>query len=363
MNQVTSQLTDYPRVLPAAAAQVVPARRLQIAIVRALPGLGDMLCAVPAWRALRAGYPDARITLIGLPETRALAARFGTYIDSFMEFPGYPGMKERTPEMPELLEFLHGVQGQFDIALQMHGSGVITNHFTVLLGAKQTAGFYLPDQFCPNRQNFLLYPDYEPEIWRNLRLVSHLGVPLHGDDLEFPIFDWDREEFERLPEAQPLWPDRYIVIHAGASDAHRCWPVDRFAAVADELAARGYQIVLTGSAAEKPLARDLAARMAHPVIDLAGQTSIGALAVLLQQARLVVCNDTGVSHLAAALRAPSVVVFQHTEVVRWAPLNRTLHRVVSSPPRATGHGIEAIPVEAVLSEVEAHLREGIRHAA
>lgn len=356
-------MTDLPRALALPVLQVVPARRMQIAVVRALPGLGDMLCAVPAWRALRAGYPDAQITLIGLPETLSLAARFGAYIDSFMEFPGYPGMKERVPEMPELLEFLRGVQGQFDIALQMHGSGVITNHFTALLGAKQTAGFYLPDQLCPDRQHFLVYPEYEPEIWRNLRLVAHLGLSLHGDALEFPIFDWDRQEFEQLPEAQSLWPDRYIVIHAGASEERRRWPVDHFAAVADELADRGYPIVLTGSAAEKPLARELAGQMAHPVIDMAGRTSLGALAVLLQQARLVICNDTGISHLAAALRAPSVVIFQHTEVVRWAPLNRTLHRVVSSQPRAAGQSLEVIPVEAVLSEVESHLRERIRYAA
>jgi ADP-heptose:LPS heptosyltransferase len=85
---------------------------------------------------------------------------------------------------------------------------------------------------------------------------------------------------------------------------------------------------LTGSAAEKELVLAVSRAMKRTALDLSGRTTLGALAALLSQARLLICNDTGVSHLAAALCIPSVVIFLNSDAARWAPLNRELHRVV-----------------------------------
>ncbi len=73
-----------------------------IAIVRSLPGLGDLLCAVPAWRSLRAALPEAQITLIGLPSARTFVERFSKYLDDLVEFPGYPGIPEVPPPIEKL---------------------------------------------------------------------------------------------------------------------------------------------------------------------------------------------------------------------------------------------------------------------
>jgi ADP-heptose:LPS heptosyltransferase len=88
------------------------------------------------------------------------------------------------------------------------------------------------------------------------------------------------------------------------------------------------RVVLTGSSGEAALTRAVADAMTAPALDLAGETDLGALGVLLRGARLLVCNDTGVSHVAAGLRVPSVVVFDRmSDREGWPPLDRVRHRV------------------------------------
>ena len=315
----------------------------RVVVFRALGGLGDFLCSVPALRSLRAALPHAEIVLVGLPTVQALVDRFSPYIDRLLEFPGYPGLPEQKPRLQEVSGFFADAQAQrFDLALQMHGSGILTNSLTVLLGAKHTAGFFLPDHYCPEPERFLPYPSHASEVRRYLRLLEFLGIPSQGEALEFPVHAADQQAFSALQSAHGLHPDRYVCIHPGASVDDRRWSPDSFAAVADDLAKRGLQVVLTGSAAELPLTQRLASMMQSESINLAGCTSLGALAALLQGARSLICNDTGVSHLADALQVPSVVVFTGSDVSRWAPLYRSLHRVV---------GRDATPAD-VLTEVK-----------
>jgi ADP-heptose:LPS heptosyltransferase len=304
-----------------------PPRR--VAVVRALQ-LGDLLCAVPAFRALQAALPEAEIVLIGLPWAEAFVRRYADYLDGFREFPGWPGLPERPVRLDRLLAFLAAMQAErFDLAIQMHGSGGLTNPLTVLLGARRNAGFFVPGQFCPDPERFLPYPERVPEVWRHLRLLDFLGVPPRGEHLDFPLRPEDGAALRAIDGAGELRPGQYVCVHAGARAAERRWPPEQFAAVADALAGRGLGVVLTGSRDERPLTRAVAGAMRAGALDLAGRTDLGALAALLHGARLLVCNDTGVSHLAAALRVPSVVVFPHrSELEGWPPLDRQRHRVV-----------------------------------
>jgi ADP-heptose:LPS heptosyltransferase len=271
--------------------------------------------------------------------------RFGTYVDELIEFPGYPGIPEREPALAEIPHFLASMQARsFDLALQMHGNGSITNPLLVLLGARMNAGFFVPGQFCPDERTFLPYTDSQPEVARYAGLVESLGIASTGCTLEFPLWKDDREELARLADIRGLWPGEYVCVHPGAHDPLRCWPVKHFAAVADALGTLGMSVVLTGSSAERGLTERVAQSMRCPAINLAGQTTLGALAVLLSNARLLVCNDTGVSHIAAALRVPSVVIFTNSDPGRWAPLDRNLHKPVvgvvrgsSRPTRRTVH--------------------------
>lgn len=303
-----------------------------IAVVRSLPGLGDLLCCIPALRALRNAYPEARIHLIGLPWTKNWLRRFPHYIDQLLEFPGFPGIPEIAFVPSKTLAFLNLVQSlQLDLVIQMHGNGSVMNSFVALLEAKQSAGYFSAGHYCPDSTYFMPYPDRLPEVWRNLQLMESLKVPLRGTHLEFPIWKTDWQALETIAANQSLKWDHYICIHPGASVVNRRWSYLHFAAVADTLAAQGWQIVLTGTAAEAELTKAVAAAMQFPAIDLAGQTSLGELAALLKRSRLLICNDTGVSHLAAALQVNSVVIFSNSDPQRWAPLDRQRHRIVQIP--------------------------------
>lgn len=301
----------------------------RLTILRALPGVGDMLCAVPAFRALRAVLPGASITLIGLPWARAIAERFPRYLDDFMPFPGYPGLAEGSGDPREVVAFFAAAQERrFDLALQMHGSGAISNAVAFLLGARQTAGFYDPGQYCPDPDLFIPFPWHEPEVWHHLALLRHLGIPDDGTELEFPIDNTDRRELAALISGAGLRPGAYACIHPGFNTPARRWSPGEFAALADALTVRGLRVVLTGTANEREATRAVAAAMQEPPIDLAGCTSLGVLAALYADARLLVCNDTGVAHLASAVRLPSVVIFAMPDTTRWGPLDRNRHRVV-----------------------------------
>jgi ADP-heptose:LPS heptosyltransferase len=305
---------------------------MKIAVLRALQ-LGDLLCAVPALRALRAEYPAARVTLIGLPWAKEFAARFRRFVHDFIEFPGFPGLGERRCDGDALPRFFDAVQGRrFDLALQMHGSGEITNALVSLLGARYEAGFYREGHLCPDPERFVAWRDEEHEVLRYLRLMSRLGIQTRGSALEFPLTDQDWREWAALG----LERGGYAVIHPGSQLPSRRWLAERFAQVADALAADGLKIVLTGTRTEADITRSVTRAMHSPALDLAGLTTLGGVAALVARSRLVVANDTGISHIAAALRTPSVIVSSGSDPRRWAPLDRQLHRVLA-------HEIECRP--------------------
>jgi ADP-heptose:LPS heptosyltransferase len=291
----------------------------RIAIVRALPGLGDFLCSVPAFRAIRNAFPNAQVTLIGLPSARSLVERFDCYLDRWLEFPGFPNIPEVSYNPNRTTAFLETVKlEQFDLALQMHGNGSCMNQFVLQLGAKFNAGFCLAQ---PPQAHFFPYPEHEPEVRRHLRLLEYLNIPTCGEHLEFPLNN--REAVYDRALQKP-----YVCIHPGASVADKRWSPESFAQVADVLSTQGFQIVLTGIASEIALNQSVAEVMQSSAIDLTGKTDLGTLASLLKQAQLVICNDTGVSHLADALKVKSVVIFSNSDPNRWAPLDRQIHRIV-----------------------------------
>nr|WP_315393650.1 glycosyltransferase family 9 protein [uncultured Duganella sp.] len=322
-----------------------------VAVFRALH-LGDMLCAVPALRALRAALPHARIALVGLPWAAQFVRRYSAYLDEFIAFPGHPDLPEQAV-LPYAQEGFYAAmrERRFALALQMHGSGEVTNGIVGAFGARLHAGYGQPGRSLCAAMHALPYQRHGAEPLRWLRLVRWLGADLADDRLEFPLTPEDWSELGRTGVASGLGAGSYACVHAGARTRDKCWPPSHFAEVADRLAFdHGLQIVLTGASNEADLAAAVARRMHVPAINATVPMSIGAMAALMRGARLLICNDTGVSHIAAGLGLKSVVVFSRADIGRWAPLNRRRHRCIRDP--------DGVKSQLVVAQARALLADG-----
>lgn len=304
-----------------------PANEIKkIGIFRALQ-LGDMLCSIPAVRALRNAYPDAEITLLGLPWAKSLLSRFPDYFDAFVHFPGYPGLPEQKFDphtYPGFLNQMHEIN--FDLLLQMQGNGSIVNSMIELFGAKHTAGFFLKNDYCPDKSSYLEYPEGFHEVERHIQLIEYLGISSTGTQLEFPLYERDYEE---LRESGLVFPRKeYVCVHPGSRGVYRQWPPEYFASLADYCVEQNLKVVLTGTSDEMSIIEEVIQNMEHEPVVAAGKTTIGAAAALIENAYALISNCTGVSHIAAALQTPSIVISMDGEPERWGPMNKQLHRTI-----------------------------------
>jgi ADP-heptose:LPS heptosyltransferase len=320
-----------PVMLPSLPLTSPDHRPWRIAVLRALH-LGDLLLAVPALRSIRAGFPAAEITLIGLPWATVFVRRFQCYLDRFVEFVGYPGIVEIEIVPERTQRFIQAQRAYgYDLVIQMHGSGQVSNPLALALGARTTAGYYegeRPDGLTLGAP----YPGNQPEVLRNLGIARLLGCPDRGPELEFPLFDEDHDEAATLLQrvAGRLRP--WIGIHPGARPPARRWPVEYFATIADQvIRCLGAQVILIGGPGEEPTARAVMELMEERPVNVAGETSLGGLAALLANLDLFIGNDTGPAHVAEAAGTPSITIFGPADERRWAPLDQQRHRTLREP--------------------------------
>jgi ADP-heptose:LPS heptosyltransferase len=157
--------------------------------------------------------------------------------------------------------------------------------------------------------------------------MEYLGIHAQGTYLEFPLTEEDHKELYAIyPDLQA---QQYVCIHPGSRGAWRQWPVKHFAALADYCAEQGFAVILTGTKDELPIVDAVISKMKHEPINAAGKTSLGAIGVLIKNAAMLISNCTGVSHIAAAFKTPSIVISMDGEPERWGPMDKRLHRTIN----------------------------------
>ncbi|WUA54881.1 glycosyltransferase family 9 protein [Streptomyces longwoodensis] len=291
----------------------------RVLVLRAL-GLGDLLAGVPALRALRRAFPGHELVLAA-PADLAPAARATGAVDRLLPASA-PGRA-----VPHRLDWTGPPP---DVAVDLHGNGPPSHRLLQALRPRRLLAFAHPG--TPEIEGPPWYAE-EHERARWCRLLEAYGIPADPTDL-------------RLPRpAGPSPAPGAVVLHPGAGAPSRCWPLDRYAAVADTVRGRGLRVVVTGGPGEDDLVAGLAKRAALPDTDLfGGGLPYRRLAALVAGARAVVSGDTGLAHLAVAHATPSVTLFGPTPPSRWGPPDDPRHQVLWHPgPDGDPHGTEPDP--------------------
>jgi ADP-heptose:LPS heptosyltransferase len=318
--------------------------------------IGDFINATPAFQSIRSAFPDAKIDILTLPMLGQIADRC-PFLDETVIFPGYPGLAEQFFEPKRTLEFFQRMQErEYDLAIQMQGTGVYSNPFMLMLGARWTAGF-IRENDPPGRLSAVLpWPDRGHETSRVLALTEFLGIETISKVPEFHLWPEDYISGDQiLSQIDPPW----IGIHPSARDKTRRWPIKRFISAAAQLQQiYGGTILIFGEERERGELEDAVASVGVMYSNLAGCTTIPETGAILSRLAIFLTNDSGPAHIAYAVGTPTVTIFGGGDPFRNGPLqnmpNRILAYPVSCRPCETGdcpigyHCLENISVSQVV---------------
>jgi ADP-heptose:LPS heptosyltransferase len=205
---------------------------------------------------------------------------------------------------------------------------------TIVKSAKseQKVGLKGVNEYMPEKIKKLynsIYSILFPKIFENpheSEINAYFVAELRNDKVikiqipEFILLERDRKESEVLMKKYNLQGRRFIVICPGGGEAiYRRWPVERYARIIDFISSFGFQVVLVGSKKEKELAQKIMVLSNTDIINICGETSIFVLAAVLQKALLYIGNDSGVLHIAAAVKTPTLCIMGGGHFTRFFP--------------------------------------------
>jgi heptosyltransferase-2 len=292
-------------------------------VVHLVGNIGDIVVAIPALMSLRKRFPRARLTLVTSPGKRGLAGakdvlHGASFLDAIVEY-----ATSDTKSMSGLFALLRAVRSLRPDVLAMLppptvGARTLARNmlFARLSGARYVVGLEVAavDAFVFDqaRWNGL----WEHEVTRYMRLLAPLQVPSRPVRFELPPPDpWERKVLESLEGVGP-----FVAFCPGGKQEGHLWPLDRFGAIATRIRREtGHEVVAIGSAGESDSC-DALLRIAGGGVNFAGRLGVRGTAAMLKRAALLVTNDTGPMHLAAAAGIPIAAIFASRDFAgRWYP--------------------------------------------
>lgn len=327
-------------------------------------GIGDMVCALPAFTAVRAAHRSAHIAVLASP-LNAPILEHNPDVDEVLIYDARGGDRSLLAR----LRWMSRVRRMRFTCVFALRTATDTHAIAAASGAPMRVG-YADKPFHPaftHSERLGNRPGSIREIERNLRLLALVGVSARAAEPQMPLSSGERAAADESLGALRGSDAPFIGVHPGASSDDKRFPESRYAdalnAATGSWAIAPHVLVFSGPGDEKR-SRELASRLSLSSTVLAG-LSLREMAAVASRCRMMVANDSGPMHIAAAVGTPLVAIFGHTDHVRWMPQSPTarLVRADSSQPdsiplRPGMSLVETIPtawVERAISELWRHV--------
>lgn len=330
--------------------------------------LGDIVMALPALAALRRNFPDARISWLIKPEFSAILEGH-EYIDQLIPFDRkFLGRAWRDwKSFSALVGLIRRLRRErFDAIVDLQGL-FRTGCLGWLSGCRKRFGMAGAREFGN------IFYNYRVEQGENcvhvvdyyIKMVGAMGAGDLKVDFAFAEDKAAEQRVKELLGERRIDRDNYAVLIPGSAQESKCWPTERYAALADRLGGEfGLQIVAVGTKSESGVIEDIIERSNVDIVNLAGETNLGELTSLLRGARMVVGNDTGPSHIAACLGVGVVIIYGWSNPWRISPYGRNEcmaaggleSRGIKIKSELAEHSVAAVSVDEVFEKVSRQLR-------
>lgn len=288
--------------------------------------LGDILCAMPAMHAVRTAYPRARLTLVTSPGRKGMPGAVelltgANWLDELFVY--YQEDIQSWPQRIDLAKKLG--KRKFDVWIEFPSDlatlGILLRNMILA----KAAGVRWADGWRLTTIRWAVRAQSEGKIFprevdRLLRLVEGLGIAVEPAQFPLPLTERhasevDAELRDRVASETPI-----VAIAPGAKRTTNIWPLDRYAEVAQSLAAQGFFVLLLGGASDKEACEGIASRVSGRIKNLAGRLSVLGSCEALRRCDFAICNDSGVQHLAAAVSTPCISIFSVRDMRgKWHP--------------------------------------------
>ncbi len=313
--------------------------------------VGDAVMATPALRAIRKRYPAAQISYLIKRYVKAMYTGM-PWADKLVTYrTGKTKKKAGKEQFIGLAARLR--KGRFDMAILMPGS-FKSALVCKMAGIKRIVGydrdgrgFLLSDKLLPPKKDGRYVPS--PIIKYYLGLASYLGSDERDLTMQLFVTPSERREAEeviaraKIPEKRPL-----ILMNPGAQyGSAKCWLPEYFADVADELIEKhGATVLISGAAKERKIVAEILEHMQHAgAVDLSrAGMSLGALKEIVRRCDLMITNDTGPRHIAAAFDVPVVTIFGPTHP-EWTEIYFKKERTCSVPVHCGPCQLKKCPID------------------
>ncbi|MFH1904712.1 MAG: glycosyltransferase family 9 protein [bacterium] len=285
-----------------------------------LGGIGNMIMLTPALRAVRGEYKDAKIYLLVGPYGAENVVKGSDLVDEVII---YNLRKTRLFDLIGKIKREH-----FDLSISATGINPLKTGLIIFLGGIK---YRLGEDIKRRGWFYNIKAHYFNEIHEvdaNIKLVEHLGIKVNNKSLYLHTSEKDKEFASQFLSAKRVVSKNPLVaIHPG-SGVHQAgfkrWPVERFAELADEIIKEhNARILILGGKEEIGLEEKMVSLMKNEPILTAGRFSLSRTAALIENCHLLIGNDSGLMHIACAVRTPAVAIFGPTDYKKTAPYSNS----------------------------------------